>query len=137
MSNKVLKLGANPVFGITDCDSTAILLDSLTTDIASKSVEITNGNGAKKGEVIYDQTISYNYTGTIMENPSGSFPRIGEQDPIVDVAAYDSGCMINSTLPFNCNGQSIVKNISISQNAGQVAKITVSGERFFPGTSAS
>ena len=135
MSTKVLKLGANPEFGIDDSASTSILLDSLTTDIASKSVEITDGNGAKKGEVIYDQTVSYNYTGTIMENPTG-LPRIGEEDPIVDTAAYYSGGMLSGYLPFNCKGQSIVKNISVSQNAGQVTKITVSGERFFPGTTA-
>lgn len=136
MSNKVLKLGANPEFGIGDCASTSILLDSLTTDIASKSVEITDGNGAKRGEVIYDQTMSYNYTGTIMSGAS-TLPRIGDPDPFVDAASYRSSVFVSGDLPFNCKGQSIVKNISVSQNAGQVTKITVSGERFFPGTTAS
>lgn len=133
--SKVLKLGADPVFGIKESSNKAVMLDSYTTDISSKSVEITNGNGAKIGEVMYDQNVTYNYTGTLMNSGEAvCFPRIGEHDTIAAAIGVQNE-LINSNLPYDCDGQSIVKNISVSYNAGQVAKITVSGEHAFPGTS--
>ena len=65
---KILKLGVNPVFGIEQ-DSTsqaAFLAESYNVEAQPKSVEITNGYGQKSGEVIYDQTLTYTYSGTLV-----------------------------------------------------------------------
>lgn len=136
---KILKLGVNPVFGI-DQDSSSVgafLAESYSVDAQPKSVEITNSYGQKSGEVIYDQTLTYTYSGTLVDvNCTVSF-RIGEEDPFA-TAMFEGQklkSISNNALPFNCNGQSIIKNVSIAYNAGQVAKITVTGEHNMAGTS--
>lgn len=136
---KILKLGVNPIFGIEQ-DSTsqgAFLAESYSVDAQPKSVEITNGYGQKSGEVIYDQTLTYTYSGTLVDIDCTVSFRIGDEDTFAS-AMFEANKLknlTNCTLPFNCNGQSIIKNVSIAYNAGQVAKITVTGEHNMAGTS--
>lgn len=135
---KVLKLGATPVFGI-DQDMTSedyFLAESYNVDAQPKSVEITNGFGQKSGEVIYDQTLTYTYSGTLLDGEFFNYFKIGSEDVFAS-AMFEANklkSLMNSSLPFNCNGQSVIKNVSIAYNAGQVAKITVTGEHKMAGT---
>ena len=136
---KILKLGVNPIFGIEqDTTSQAhFLAESYSTEAQPKSVEITNGLGQKSGEVIYDQTVTYTYSGTLLDGEFANYFKIGSEDTFAS-AMFEANKLknlMNSTLPFNCNGQSIIKNVSVAFNAGQVAKITVTGEHNMAGTS--
>lgn len=135
----ILKLGENPVFGIEqDTNSEkAFLVESYTVDAQPKSVEITNGFGQKSGEIIYDQTFTYSYSGTL-KNLDCTQLKIGAEDTFASAMfnGQNLGKLANENLPITCNGKSIIKNISIAYNAGQVAKITVTGEHNMAGTSA-
>lgn len=136
---KILKLGVNPVFGIEQEAGTeaAFLAESYSVDAQPKSVEITNGYGQKSGEVIYDQTLTYTYSGTLMDTDCELNLKVGSEDTFAS-AMFDAqkiNKFANLDLPFNCGGQSIVKNVSVAYNAGQVAKITVTGEHNMAGTS--
>ena len=135
---KILKLGVNPIFGIEQ-DSTsqgAFLAESYSIEAQPKSVEITNGLGQKSGEIIYDQTLTYTYSGTLVDLASGVEFKIGEEDKFASAmfTGHNLNTLANLDLPFNCSGKSIIKNVSISYNAGQVAKITVTGEHNMAGT---
>lgn len=136
---KILKLGVNPIFGIEqDAGSqVAFLAESYSVDAQPKSVEITNGFGQKSGEVIYDQTLTYTYSGTLINVDCNVKIKIGDEDTFASAMfeAQKLKSITNDALPFNCNGQSIIKNVSIAYNAGQVAKITVTGEHNMAGTS--
>ena len=131
---KILKLGENPVFGIEQtCNTGAFLVDSFTFDAQPKSVEITNGLGQKSGEVIYDQTLTYSYTGTLKDGITGSGVKVGASDYFAQTFFNGQGlsALASDDLP-NCGGIAIIKTISTAYNAGQVAKITVTGEYNMP-----
>lgn len=135
---KILKLGVNPIFGIEQdvTSQGAFLAESYNIEAQPKSIEITNGLGQKSGEVIYDQTLTYTYSGTLVDLASGVELKIGEEDKFASAmfTQQNLNSLANLDLPFNCAGKSIIKNVSISYNAGQVAKVTVTGEHNMAGT---
>lgn len=136
LENKIKTFGELPVFGVEDTSGNqGLLIDSYNMDVQGKSVEITNGYGQKTGEVIYDQTVTYTYTGTMLENDCAMYVSPGSIDKTADALLSDYNYKyITCDLPNNVQGKSIVKTVSISRNAGQVAKITVTGEHRLPGT---
>lgn len=141
LEKKIKYFGELPVFGIDDkLGNQGLLLDSYTTDMQSKSVEITNGYGQKTGEVIYDQTLTYTYTGTLLENDCATYVYPGGVDKMADALLASDSIELkyaSKDLPLNCTGHAIAKTVSISRNAGQVAKITVTGEHRMAGTNSN
>lgn len=147
---KVLRLGKTPFWGTvaSGMGAQGILLDSVNYSTEVKDYEQQNELGAIKGYLVYDQTVSFDVSGTMLwdgganlsctsettglsETWSNPF-KIGNYDPgsssatLNEILSYATGWeMTNSKITSPTTP--VIKTNSISTSAGGAATFSASG----------
>ena len=66
MAINILRKGRTPFWGTVDSTNVGLLLDSVNYSTEVKDYEQLNEVGAVKGYIIYDQTVSFDVSGTML-----------------------------------------------------------------------
>ena len=147
---KVLRLGKTPFWGTvaSGAGATGILLDSVNYSTEVKDYEQQNEVGAIKGYLIYDQTVSFDISGTMLYENGSNLACTSESDGLSDtwtnpfkIGNYDasnSSATLNEILSYATGWEMtnskittpttpIIKSNSISTSAGGAATFSASG----------
>ena len=147
---KILRQGRTPYWGTWKGERTfnswqnGVIIDSFNSSVEIKDYEQTDENGAVCGYLIYDQTVGFDMSGTLLKGQCLSTLHIGE--------TFDFSCNETlSLLPFigynhteeaggyystginngiNTPTIAIVKNISFNTSAGGAATFNLSGTAY-------
>lgn len=96
---KILRYGKTPLWGVYNQDivgssgNSAIILDSYNYSVEVKDYEQLDEAGRVKGYLIYDQTVNYDMSGTIL------YPQNSENG--IETAPHESNPLENQGI--NCN----------------------------------
>lgn len=121
----IIRHGKTPKWGV-DKTMNGLIIDSFTTSTEIKDYEQTNQSGAVCGYLVYDQTVNFDFSGTVLAGDTGDANCIGNAIGMnitnisnLSPEIYNSG--------INIPTYAIVKSISQSQTAGGATNISVSG----------
>lgn len=123
----IITHGKTPKWGIEkNTHLTGVILDSYNESVEIKDYEQTDEKGAVCGYLVYDQTRSFDMSGTLIA---------GKNLPTCLVAGNSIECLVRheyfSNFGHNCELNSprsaILKNISFSANAGGAQTFSASG----------
>lgn len=144
----ILRQGKTPYWGTWKGEKSfdwkdSVIIDSFNSNVEIKDYEQTDENGAVCGYLIYDQTVGFDMSGTLLTGKCLSSLRIGQ--------TFSFSCPESlSLLPFigyNYSGEesyystgineqintptiAIVKNISFNTSAGGAATFSLSGTAY-------
>lgn len=123
----IIRHGKTPKWGVGKLQIEGVIIDSYNESVEIKDYEQTDEKGAVCGYLVYDQTKSFDISGTILSDGSG----------LMDGGFYVGHCVSNlisgltSNDGINCTintpKNSILKSISFSQSAGGAQTFTASG----------
>lgn len=126
----IIRQGKTPKWGVGSHNIEGAIIDSYNQGIEIKDYEQTDEQGAVCGYLVYDQTITFDISGTILhnENDSSSF-NSGVFTVGSTVNNFISG--LTSIYGVNCSinhpTKAIVKSLSFSQSAGGAQTFSASG----------
>lgn len=126
---KILRHGKTPLWG-TGLTNDGMIIDSFNITPEIKDYEQTDENGAVCGYLVYDQTVNFDISGTI----------IAKCDSNYDFSCITPANIGNSTQfdfdfsSVNCDinipNTNILKSFSISRSAGNAATFSASVTRY-------
>ncbi len=139
----VLRYGKTPVWGAYDGDSSnfpGVIIDSYNYSVEIKDYEQTNEAGQVKGYLIYDQTMSFDISGTLLytgsvdsANMGFAYPQSKDGPPpsvkgigssfVPTLCSYYQG--YNNAL--NTPSTAIIKSFSVNTSQGSAATFSISG----------
>lgn len=125
---KILTTGKAPIWG-TGLGIDGMIIDSFNITPEIKDYEQTDENGAVCGYLVYDQTVNYDLSGTLLKNDQGfeySFGSsltpnlLGKELEIIGMPFVYVDCDINTPNTI------ILKSFNISRSAGSAATFSAS-----------
>ena len=123
----ILRHGKTPKWGVGEHSILGVIIDSYNQGIEIKDYEQTDENGAVCGYLVYDQTKTFDMSGTLLSNEGTSF----SDGFFVGSRADDFISGLTSNDGVNCSigtpSYSILKSISFSQTAGGAQTFSASG----------
>ena len=147
---KILRQGKTPYWGTWKGDRSfntwqdGVIIESFNSNVEIKDFEQTDENGAVCGYLIYDQTVGFDMSGTLLKGQCLSTLQIGETFEfscaqtlsLLPFIGYshtgDSGAYYSSGINEEINKPTIaiVKNISFNTSAGGAATFSLSGTAY-------
>lgn len=140
---KVIRYGKTPVWGAYDGDSSkfpGVIIDSYNYSVEIKDYEQTNEAGQVKGYLIYDQTLSFDISGTLLYTGSVNSVNVGNtQHQSTDGPPPSLKIIGSSFVPTLCStylgynqslnnpSTAIVKSFSVNTSQGSAATFSISG----------
>ncbi len=123
---KILRHGKTPLWG-TGLTQDGMIIDSLNITPELKDYEQTDENGAVCGYLVYDQTVNYDISGTIIANEEGNGYYFGCLRPS-DIGNHTSFDFLFRSVNCSINTPTtnILKSFSISRSAGNAATFSAS-----------
>ena len=122
---KILTFGNAPLWGVNKHQINGVIIDSYNESVEIKDYEQTDEKGAVCGYLIYDQTKSFDMSGTLLANKSFDCMSVGK------CAAQFIGTTGLFNLGVNCgiNNPSapIIKSLSFASSAGGAQTFSASG----------
>lgn len=118
----ILRHGRTPKWGTATI--AGMILDSFNTSVEIKDYEQTDENGAVCGYLVYDQTESFDFSGTLLNDE--------EINETFDVGAAVTSLITNigtsvANSAINTPNTAILKSLSVSTSAGSATTISGSG----------
>lgn len=143
----ILRQGKTPYWGTWKSERNfdwrdSVIIDSFNSNVEIKDYEQTDENGAVCGYLIYDQTVGFDMSGTLLTGQCLSTLRIGDtvqltcntQLSLLPFIGYNSTCEIYYSTgineEINTPTIAIVKNISFNTSAGGAATFSLSGTAY-------
>lgn len=146
----ILRHGKTPAWGVfnrdsvtTSQDNSGIILDSYNFSAEVKDYEQLNESGQVVGYMVYDQTVNFDMSGTILyDAPLGSDGVSGEAfscspnnkfNANKGVGSVIDNIDIHNKIPFAVNTDintpkyAIIKSISVNTSQGNAATFSASG----------
>lgn len=128
----VIRKGTTAEFGVNKQENEAFLVDSISYNVQTASVDQTGNMGDVVGKIIYDQTVTFDMQGTILydDNPHTSItmPYVaGETAELVNNAYYLPGCWNTGIKNAETAQTAIVDSTNVSAQAGAATTLSVSG----------
>lgn len=145
----ILRQGKTPHWGTWKGEKSfdwkdSVIIDSFNSNVEIKDYEQTDENGAVCGYLIYDQTVGFDMSGTILAGLCLSSLRIGDTFSfsgadtlsLLPFIGYNQGGGIEDYYSTGINEEintptiAIVKNISFNTSAGGAATFNLSGTAY-------
>lgn len=139
----ILRQGKTPYWGTWKGDRSfdaldkGVIIDSFNTNIEIKDYEQTDENGAVCGYLIYDQTIGFDASGTILNTSNCLQIKIGEAkamtcDNELTLLPFLSfnGSNVGFNAEINTPNIAIIKSASFNTTAGGAATFSISGTAY-------
>jgi hypothetical protein len=128
----VIRKGTTAEFGINKQENEAFLVDSITYNIQTQSVDQTGNMGDVVGKIIYDQTVTFDMSGTILydeeAHQSITMPYIaGNTAELVNNAYYLPNAWNSGIKNLETAQTAIIDSTQIQAQAGQATALSVSG----------
>lgn len=125
---KILTHGKTPLWGVNEHQIEGVIIDSYNESLEIKDYEQTDEKGAVCGYLIYDQTKSFDMSGTLINTNETSLHNDYKIGKCVSGLIYS---LSFGTLGVNCNINTpdlpILKSLSFSQSAGGAQTFNASG----------
>lgn len=128
----VIRHGQTAEFGVNKQESEAFLVDSISYNVQTASVDQTGNMGDVVGKIIYDQTVTFDMSGTILydaeAHQSITMPYVaGNTAELVNNAYYLPNAW-NTGIKNNDTAQTaIIDSTSVQAQAGAATTLSVSG----------
>lgn len=145
----ILRQGKTPYWGTWKSESTfgdfqkGVIIDSFNSNVEIKDYEQTDENGAVCGYLIYDQTVGFDMSGTLLTNTCYSGFNVGksltmtcnEALSVLPFIGYDhnkGGGYYTMGINTNINTPNIaiIKSASFNTSAGGAATFSLSGTAY-------
>ena len=145
----IIRTGKTPFWGTWKGKTTmsgmssAVILDSFNSSVEIKDYEQTDENGAVCGYLIYDQTVSFDASGTLLANQCyanefrvGSATQMNCSDRLTIIPFMSYNHANNDAYSMGINESinepniAIVKSISFNTSAGGAATFSLSGTAY-------
>ncbi len=140
----ILRQGKTPYWGTWDSEGqkfnslkNGVIIDSFNTNIEIKDYEQTDENGAVCGYLIYDQTVGFDMSGTILNTNNCLEIRVGDAKAmsctnelkLLPFLLYE-GQHIGFNQEINVPNIAIIKSASFNTSAGGAATFSLSGTAY-------
>lgn len=128
----VIRNGTTPEFGVNKQENEAFLVDSISYNVQTTSYDQTGNMGDVVGKIIYDQTITFDMSGTILydEDPHTSItmPYVaGNTAELVNNAYYLPNAWNTGIKNADTAQTAIIDTTNVSAQAGTATTLSVSG----------
>lgn len=128
----VIRKGTTAEFGINRQENEAFLVDSISYNVQTASVDQTGNMGDVVGKIIYDQTVTFDMSGTILydeeAHTSITMPYVaGNSAELVNNAYYLPNAWNTGIKSADTAQTAIVDSTQIQAQAGQATTLSVSG----------
>jgi hypothetical protein len=125
---KILTQGKTPLWGVKEHQLDGVIIDSYNESLEIKDYEQTDEKGAVCGYLIYDQTKSFDMSGTLLkpiETPLNGDFQIGKcVSGLIHSLTF---CTLGMNCSINTPTVPILKSLSFSQSAGGAQTFNASG----------
>lgn len=139
----ILRQGKTPYWGTWNNDGnkfnslkTGVIIDSFNSNVEIKDYEQTDENGAVCGYLIYDQTVGFDASGTIITGDClhiqvGETKEMtcSEQMKLLPFIGYE-GNKVGFNEQINTPNIAIIKSASFNTTAGGAATFSISGTAY-------
>ena len=128
----VIRKGTTAEFGINKQENEAFLVDSISYNVQTQSVDQTGNMGDVVGKIIYDQTVTFDMSGTILydeeAHQSITMPYVaGNTAELVNNAYYLPNAWNTGIKSADTLQTAIIDSTQIQAQAGQATTLSVSG----------
>jgi hypothetical protein len=129
----ILRYGTTPWFGVQKQENEAFLVDSINYNVQTSSVDQTGNMGDVVGKIIYDQTVTFDMSGTLIYDSSTSSTSVtmpyvaGNTAELVNNAVYLPNAWNTGIKTLGDSVTSIIDTTSIQAQAGQATTLSISG----------
>lgn len=128
----VIRKGTTAEFGVNKQENEAFLVDSISYNVQTASVDQTGNMGDVVGKIIYDQTVTFDMSGTILyaeeAHESITMPYIaGNTAELVNNAYYLPNAWNTGIKSADTPQTAIIDSTSIQAQAGAATTLSVSG----------
>lgn len=139
----ILRQGKTPYWGTWDSEGqkfnslkTGVIIDSFNSNVEIKDYEQTDENGAVCGYLIYDQTVGFDASGTILTNDclhievgEAKEMTCSEQMKLLPFIGFE-GYKVGINEEINVPNIAIIKSASFNTTAGGAATFSISGTAY-------
>lgn len=128
----VIRHGTTAEFGVHQQENEAFLVDSISFNTQTTSVDQTGNMGDVVGKIIYDQTVTFDMSGTILydetEHTTVTMPYLAGSSAELANAAYYLPNAWNTGIKSASTPQTaIIEGTSIQAQAGAATTLSVNG----------
>jgi hypothetical protein len=128
----VIRHGATPEFGVNKQENEAFLVDSISFNTQTQSYDQPGNMGDIVGKVIYDQTVTFDMSGTILYDETAhetvTMPYIaGSSAELANAAYYLPNAWNTGIKSADTPQTAIIDTTSIQAQAGAATTLSVSG----------
>jgi hypothetical protein len=128
----VIRKGTTAEFGVNKQENEAFLVDSISYNVQTASVDQTGNMGDVVGKIIYDQTVTFDMSGTILygeeAHQSITMPYIaGNTAELVNNAYYLPNAWNSGIKNLETPQTAIIDSTQIQAQAGAATTLSVSG----------
>ena len=128
----VIRHGQTAEFGVNKQESEAFLVDSISYNVQTASVDQTGNMGDVVGKIIYDQTVTFDMSGTILydaePHQSITMPYVaGNTAELVNNAYYLPAAWNTGIKGADTAQTAIIDTTSVQAQAGAATTLSVSG----------
>ena len=128
----ILRYGTTPEFGVNRQENEAFLVDSISYNVQTTSVDQTGNMGDVVGKIIYDQTVTFDMSGTILyddeAHTSITMPYVaGNTAELVNNAYYLPNAWNTGIKEADTAQTAIIDNTQVQAQAGAATTLSVSG----------
>lgn len=128
----VIRKGTTAEFGVNKQENEAFLVDSISYNVQTSSVDQTGNMGDVVGKIIYDQTITFDMSGTIIydeeAHTSITMPYVaGNSAELVNNAYYLPNAWNTGIKNAETPQTAIIDSTNVSAQAGAATTLSVSG----------
>lgn len=128
----IVRYGTTPWMGVQKQENEAFLVDSISYNVQTQSVDQTGNMGDVVGKIIFDQNVTFDMSGTILYDDevhaSITMPYIaGNTAELVNNAYYLPNAWNTGIKGADTPQVAIVDSTSIQAQAGQATTLSVQG----------
>lgn len=131
----LLRYGSTPWFGVKKAENEAFLVDSISYNVSSTSYDQTGNLGDIVGRIYYDQTITFDMSGTLLydeENPDTvTMPYVSAATAeLANNAVYLPNAWNTGIKSAETAITSLIDTTNIQAQAGGATTLSVTGSVF-------
>jgi hypothetical protein len=128
----IIRHGYTPEFGVYKQESEALLIDSITFNSQTQSIDQTGNMGDVVGKIYFDQTVTFDVSGTVLydeeAHTSVAMPwQAGQVAELANAAYYLPNVWNTGIKKAETPQISIIDTTSVSAAAGQGTTFSASG----------
>ena len=119
--------GRTPKWGVNEHSIDGVIIDSYNESLEIKDYEQTDEKGAVVGYLVYDQTKSFDLSGTILQTTNSFTSKIKVGTCVANAISALSFGSDGVNCSINTPNYPVLKSISFSQSAGGAQTFNASG----------